>query len=95
MQRNYSSILFERYADDIIVHCRSEKQARWIKVMIEKRLVQFGLELHPEKTKIVDMRYGKEGFDFLGFHHRQVMSHRYKKRYTLKWHKNRQKTLGK
>ncbi len=55
--------------------------------MIEKRLVQFGLELHPEKTKIVDMRYGKEGFDFLGFHHRQVMSHRYKKRYTIKWPK--------
>ncbi len=55
--------------------------------MIEKRLVQFGLELHPEKTKIVDMRYGKEGFDFLGFHHRQVMSHRYKRRYTLKWPK--------
>jgi len=53
MQRNYSSILFERYADDIVVHCRSEKQARWIKAMIEKRLVQFGLELHPEKTKIV------------------------------------------
>jgi RNA-directed DNA polymerase len=74
MRRNYSSILFERYADDIIVHCRSEKQARWIKAMIEKRLFKVGLELHPEKTKIVyckdDNRNGSfqnEKFDFLGF----------------------------
>ena len=74
MRRNYSSILFERYADDIIVHCRSEKQARWIKAMIEKRLVQFELELHPEKTRIVYCKdddrkgsYPNEKFDFLGF----------------------------
>ena len=74
MQRNYSSILFERYADDTVVHCRSEKQAWWIKAMIKKRLVLFGLELHPEKTKIVyckdDDRNGSfqnEKFDFLGF----------------------------
>jgi RNA-directed DNA polymerase len=74
MRRNYSSILFERYADDIIVHCRSEKQARWIKAMIEKRLVQFGLEIHPGKTRIVYCKdddrkesYPNENFDFLGF----------------------------
>ena len=40
---------------------------------------------HKEKTKIVDMREGKEGFDFLGFHHRQKLSYRYKKWYTQKW----------
>jgi len=74
MQRNYPSILFERYADDIVVHCSSEKQARWIKAMIGKRLTQFELELHPKKTKIVyckdDDRKGRfpnEMFDFLGF----------------------------
>ena len=53
MRRNYKSIPFERYADDILVHCRSEKQAKWIRTIIEQRLNQCGLELNPEKTKIV------------------------------------------
>jgi retron-type reverse transcriptase len=43
----------ERYADDSIVHCSSEKQAKWIKMLIKERLLQCKLELHPEKTKIV------------------------------------------
>ncbi|PQP33571.1 group II intron reverse transcriptase/maturase, partial [Desulfobacteraceae bacterium SEEP-SAG9] len=50
MRRTYGSMLFERYADDIVVHCRSEEQARWIKTVIEERLKQCRLELHPEKT---------------------------------------------
>lgn len=52
-QRMAPSIVFERYADDIIVHCKSERQAQWIKGVIEKRLSACKLELHPEKTKIV------------------------------------------
>ena len=74
MRKNYPTIPFERYADDIIVHCVSEKQAQWIKVMIEKRLLQCKLELHPSKTKIVYCkdskrrgRYLNEKFDFLGY----------------------------
>jgi RNA-directed DNA polymerase len=74
MSKNYSYIPFERYADDIIVHCKSERQARWIKRVIEKRLAECKLELHPEKTKIVyckdDNRRGNhvnEKFDFLGY----------------------------
>jgi RNA-directed DNA polymerase len=74
MRRNYDNIPFERYADDILVHCRSEKQARWIKAVIEERLKQCGLELHPEKTKIVYCKdsfrkgnYPNEKFDFLGY----------------------------
>ena len=74
MKKNYPTIPFERYADDIIVHCVSEKQAQWIKVMIEKRLLQCKLELHPSKTKIVYCkdskrrgRYLNEKFDFLGY----------------------------
>jgi RNA-directed DNA polymerase len=74
MKRNYSATPFERYADDIIVHCRSEKQARFIKTIIEKRLLQCKLELHPEKTKVVyckdDQRrgnYPEQKFDFLGY----------------------------
>ena len=74
MRRNYESILFERYADDILVHCRSEKQAAWIKMVIEGRLQQCRLELHPDKTKIVfckdsfrEGNYPNEKFDFLGY----------------------------
>ena len=74
MRRNYESIPFERYADDILVHCRSEKQAAWIKMVIEGRLKQCRLELHPDKTKIVfckdsfrEGNYPNEKFDFLGY----------------------------
>ncbi len=77
MQKNYSTIPFERYADDIIVHCRSEKQALWIKTQIKERLAEFKLELHPKKTKIVYCKdskrkgnYENEKFDFLGFEFR-------------------------
>jgi len=74
MRRNSSYVPFERYADDAIVHCKSEKQARWLKEAIGKRLAECKLELHPEKTKIVyckdvDRRgnYPREKFDFLGY----------------------------
>jgi RNA-directed DNA polymerase len=72
VRRSYDSIPFERYADDILVHCKSEKRARWIKTAIEERLNQCGLELHPEKTKIVYYKdslrkgnYPNRKFDFL------------------------------
>jgi len=74
MRKNYPTIPFERYADDIIVHCVSERQTQWIKVVIEKRLLQCKLELHPAKTKIVYCKdskrrgvYLNEKFDFLGY----------------------------
>lgn len=74
MRKAHPSIPFERYADDIIVHCRSKKQAGWIMAEIERRLAQCKLELHPEKTKIVyckdEIRRGKnpnQRFDFLGY----------------------------
>ncbi len=74
MRRKQGNIPFERYADDIIVHCRSEEQARWMWEAMEKRLSQCRLELHPKKTKVVyckdGMRrghYPNEKFDFLGF----------------------------
>jgi RNA-directed DNA polymerase len=74
MVRNYPTIPFERYADDAIAHCKSEAQAQMIKCAIERRFADCGMELHPEKTKIVyckddDRRgnYPNEKFDFLGF----------------------------
>jgi hypothetical protein len=65
---------FERYADDVIVHCESLAQAKDVLEAIRKRLAQCGLELHPTKTRIVyckddDRRgvYTPHPFDFLGF----------------------------
>ncbi len=49
----FPEIPFERYADDIIVHCVSENQAYYIKNRIEGRLKLFGLQMHPEKTQVV------------------------------------------
>jgi RNA-directed DNA polymerase len=46
-------VRFERYCDDAIVHCISEKQAKYIRNVIAARLAKFGLRLHPQKTKIV------------------------------------------
>jgi len=68
-------VRFERYCDDAIVHCVSEKQALYIRRSIKERLARFGLVLHPEKTKIVfcaqDGRTRPEGcgveFTFLGY----------------------------
>jgi len=74
MGRNYPDIPFERYADDAIVHLKSESQAECIKEAIGKRLVQCRLKLHSEKTKIVYCRdvdrkdsYPNQKFDFLGY----------------------------
>ena len=74
IQRNYPSNPFERYADDIVVHCRTEDEAIKLREAIRERLQKCKLELHPEKTKIVyckdSNRTGSgqiEKFDFLGF----------------------------
>jgi RNA-directed DNA polymerase len=74
MRRKCPGIPFERYADDAICHCRSKAQALWLREALEKRFAACGLELHPEKTKIVfckeDNRpgnYPNQSFDFLGY----------------------------
>jgi RNA-directed DNA polymerase len=74
MEKQLPSISFERYADDVICHCRSEKQAQWVLATIKSRFERCRLELHPQKTQIVyckdDNRNGEylnEKFDFLGF----------------------------
>jgi RNA-directed DNA polymerase len=74
MAEHYPQAPFERYADDAIVHCRKEAQAQEIRNAIAVRLKECGLELHPEKTKLVyckdDLRrrtYPNEKFDFLGY----------------------------
>lgn len=70
----YPHVPFERYADDVIVHCKTEREAQEVRAAIATRLGECGLELHPEKTKIVyckdddrRRRYPNEKFDFLGY----------------------------
>jgi RNA-directed DNA polymerase len=74
MRRHWAHLPFERYADDILVHCRTEREAYVVVGKIAARLSECGLELHPEKTKIVYCKdgnrpgnYPNEKFDFLGF----------------------------
>jgi RNA-directed DNA polymerase len=57
-----------RYADDFVVICRSEADARAAHELARTVLADLGLELHPDKTKVVDLSEGREGFDFLGCH---------------------------
>jgi RNA-directed DNA polymerase len=65
-----------RYADDGVVLCRSAAQAGAALETVRDVLASLGLELHPDKTKVVDLRQGREGPDFLGCHFRARMSGR-------------------
>ncbi|WP_353283644.1 group II intron reverse transcriptase/maturase [Wolbachia endosymbiont (group A) of Pogonocherus hispidulus] len=74
MRQNYPTIPFERYVDDAIVHCKTKRQADYMREAIERRLAQCKLKLNPEKTRIVyckdDSRRGEfptQSFDFLGY----------------------------
>ena len=74
MRRMHPDVPFERYADDIVAHCRTEEQAQLVLKDIKRRLAQCKLQLHPQKTKIVYCkdddrkgRYPNEKFDFLGY----------------------------
>ncbi len=77
MAREFPHILFERYADDVICHCRTEEDARALWRAIADRFAVCKLGLHPEKTRIVyckDVnRHGDHPaihFDFLGYQFR-------------------------
>lgn len=74
LRRNFADVQFARYADDAVVHARSLAEAEKLLTAIRSRLAVCGLELHPEKTKIVycqdDDRRGTHehtSFDFLGY----------------------------
>jgi len=82
MSMTFPSILFERYADDVVIHAVSEAQAKFILKSVEARMLKCGLELHPDKTKIVYCQDGKRtggykntSFDFLGYTFRKRCSY--------------------
>ena len=74
MKRNYPNNPFERYADDVVIHCNTEKEAKELLEAVGKRMQECKLELHPVKTKIIyckdDNRRGEHEniwFNFLGY----------------------------
>jgi group II intron reverse transcriptase/maturase len=74
LNREYPKCCFERYADDAIIHCQTEREAEKIKAALEGRMRECGLELHPMKTKVVYCKdSNRKGthplvtFDFLGY----------------------------
>ncbi|MFE9883380.1 group II intron reverse transcriptase/maturase [Streptomyces sp. NPDC005784] len=74
MAREFPDIPFERYVDDAVVHCVSERQARRLVEAIGNRMEEVGLRLHPAKTRIVYCKdanrrgaYTQTSFTFLGF----------------------------
>ncbi len=75
-----------RYADDWVVLCPTRERAEMARSIAEEALAPLGLRLHPVKTRIVNLRKGAEGLDFLGFHNHMCSSIRYPGRYyLLKW----------
>ena len=77
MDREFPGCPFERYADDAVVHCATERQAREVLAALGERMAEVGLQLHPDKTKIVYCRdsdrrgsYEHTSFTFLGFEFR-------------------------
>lgn len=74
MSREFPGIKFARYVDDIVIHAQTQRQAEQIKQRVMGRMVEVGLRLHPDKTKIVYCRDARRtapfpvtSFVFLGF----------------------------
>jgi group II intron reverse transcriptase/maturase len=72
-----------RYADDLVVLCATREQAETARELVAAILETLGLRLSPEKTRIVHLAGGAEGFDFLGFHHRMRESWKRRGRFYL------------
>jgi group II intron reverse transcriptase/maturase len=74
LSEHFPTVVFERYADDAVVHCASQAQARQVLAALHERMAQVGLQLHPDKTKIVyckdsnrQAEFACTSFTFLGF----------------------------
>ena len=74
LEKNYPHCSFERYADDAIIHCKTQNVGIMVMKALERRLNECGLQMHPEKTKLVYCKdsnrkeiYPNVAFDFLGY----------------------------
>ena len=79
MARRFPTVQFERYVDDVVVHCVTERQAREVREAVEGRLARVGLRMHPDKTRIVYCRTQKRrgdhpevSFDFLRYTNEEI-----------------------
>ena len=77
LEREFPAVRFERYADDAVVHCATERQAHQVLAALAERMEEVGLRLHPGKTKIVYCKdsnrpgsHEHESFTFLGYEFR-------------------------
>ena len=82
-----------RYADDGVILCRTEANAQAALRWLQRAAKALKLALHPGKTRIVDLREGADGFDFLGFHNRLVRSWRTDVYWCQRW-PSRRATAG-
>ena len=74
MARTFPGVAFERYVDDAVIHCVSERQARQVLAALQERMSEIGLALHPDKTRIVYCKDARRrgshehtSFTFLGY----------------------------
>jgi RNA-directed DNA polymerase len=74
MAREFPAVPFERYVDDVVLHCKSERQARFVRSRVAERMADCSVEINPRKTRIVYCKDSKrrgshehERFDFLGY----------------------------
>ncbi len=70
-----------RYADDLVILCRTESDAKQAYAWLQRTAQALRLKVHPDKSRVLYVGDGSDGFDFLGFHHRMVMSPKYGKRF--------------
>lgn len=79
LEQTDKSVNFERYADDVIIHCRTQSHAKWLLEKLNNRMQECNLELHPDKTQLVYCRdyrrtrkHPNVKFDFLGYSFKPV-----------------------
>jgi hypothetical protein len=68
-----------------VILCRTEPDARQAYAWLQRTAQALHLKVHPDKSRIVDLGDGAQGFDFLGFHHRMVWSRKYGRRFCQPW----------
>jgi len=64
MSREFPGVGFERFADDVVVHCVTERQAQQVRQAIGRRFADIGLQLHPDKTRIVYCKDDRRHLDY-------------------------------
>lgn len=83
-QREHTRLgVLVRYADDLVALCPTRERAEQAHEQVSRILAELGLQLHPDKTRIVCLTKGEQGFDFVGFHHHKVESRRWPGRWYL------------